>query len=46
MIPVFTLPIAGNHPRVIVALAANAEDLAIIVGVRRVNVIMSLGSID
>jgi hypothetical protein len=46
MIPVFTLPIAGNHPRVIVALAANAEDLAIVIGVGRVNVFMSFGSVD
>jgi hypothetical protein len=46
VIPVFTLPIAGNHPGVIIALAANAEDLAIIVGIRCVNVIMNFWSID
>jgi hypothetical protein len=45
MIPVFTLAIAGNHPRVIIALAANAEDFSIVVGIWGVNVVMSLWSI-
>ena len=46
VIPVFTLAIASNHPCVVIALAADAEDLAVIIGIRRIDVFMFVWSID
>ena len=40
VIPVFTLAVARNHPCVVIALTADAEDLAVIIGIRCINVFM------
>ena len=46
VIPVVTIAVTSYHPCVVIALTAGAEDLAIIIGIRCINVFMFVWDID